>query len=151
MLPDAVTNNLTDNLGDVLPATDLQLENTEPEQNDNISATTLTDDSEEEESRFFEIFETLARSFFVQINDTNSSHDLAAVIVALWERAVEHKFCETDLPFFDSLTVKEQCLMIAEFFKELDDEMNTMYNPKSWRRQDALLSFAGILQEQLMI
>ena len=53
MLPDAATNNSTDNVGDVLPAPNLQLENTEPEQNDKISATTLTDyDSEEEESRF---------------------------------------------------------------------------------------------------
>ena len=52
MLPDAATNNSTDNVGDVLPAPNLQLENTEPEQNDNISATTLTDDSEEGASMF---------------------------------------------------------------------------------------------------
>jgi len=151
MLSDETTNISTDNLGDVLPAPDLQLENTEPEQNDNISATTLTEDSEEEESIFFEIFEELARSFFAQIDDTRSDHDLEAVIVALWERAVEHKFCDTDLPVLDSLTVEEQCSMIAEFFAELDDEMNAMYNPKSWRRQDALLSLAGVLQEEFLI
>ena len=41
--------------------------------------------------------------------------------------------------------------MIAEFFVELDDEINAMYNPKSWRRQDALLSLAGTLQEEFLI
>ena len=72
-----------ENVGDVLPASNLQLENTEPEQNDNISARTLTDDSEEGVSMFFEIFESLAESFFAQIDDTRSSHDLDAVIGTL--------------------------------------------------------------------
>ena len=108
---------------DASPDPDLQLNNTdpitltEPEQNDNISATTLTDDSEEGASMFFEIFESLAESFFAQIDDTRSSHDLDAVIGALWERALLHKFCETDLAVLDSHTVEDQCLMIAEFFQ----------------------------------
>lgn len=47
--------------------------------------------------------------------------------------------------------MEDQCLMIAEFFVELDEEMNAMYNSKSWRRQDALMSFAGTLQEEFLI
>lgn len=39
--------------------------------------------------------------------------------------------------------------MIAEFFEELNEEMNRTYNPKSWRRQDALMSFAGSSQQEM--
>jgi len=58
---------------DASPDPDLQLNNTdpitltEPEQNDNISATTLTDDSEEGASMFLEMFETLDESFFAAV------------------------------------------------------------------------------------
>jgi len=107
------------------------------------------DESEEEGSMFFEIFESVAENFFAQIKNTRCNYDFGFVIGSLWERAMHHNFRETDLSALDSLTVEDQCRLIAEFFEELEEEMNMLYNPKSWSRQDALLSFAGQLYEEL--
>ena len=91
----------------------------------------------------------MAVNFFAQIKDTRSNHDFSFVMGSLWGRAMQHKLRETDLSFLDSLIVEDQCQLIAEFFKELNEEMNRTYNPKSWRRQDALMSFAGSFQQEM--
>ena len=117
-------------------------------ESENEGSTDAGDESEDECDLFFELFVSVAESFFAQISDVYGELFLEYVIGALWEKATQHKFPKMELPTLNSLPAEDQSRMIADFFEELEGVMTSDCESKG-DKFGSLLSFADNLCQEI--
>ena len=106
-----------------------------------------TEGREEAEGVVLEIFTAVAKVFFAQIDTPDSVLSSERATDILWEETMQKRIFEDEITSLDPLAPEDQSKAIADFFAELEGELQEICETESCTRREALLLYTEALYQ----